>query len=123
MLQESGEGTQFVPPHRTWLFLPFMHSERLEDQQVPRLALVALGSGPRREGDVMLPCMPCLGIDHIACSCCFMMSGALAFLPFLGTCQAVHARSCFQYSFGVVSNCVVLRMCLAMITMLFTLGG
>ena len=23
-----------MPPHRTWLMVPFMHSERLEDQQV-----------------------------------------------------------------------------------------
>ena len=27
-----------MPPHRTWLMMPFMHSESLEDQQV-RFAL------------------------------------------------------------------------------------
>ena len=32
--QSSGEGERVRPAHRTWLLMPFMHSEELADQQV-----------------------------------------------------------------------------------------
>lgn len=33
-LQDSGDAAQFVMIERLWLVLPFMHSEKLHDQQV-----------------------------------------------------------------------------------------
>ena len=59
-VQASGEAAQFVPPHRTWLMVPFMHSERLEDQQVCPVSPCSFGGGPwhKQRGDT-LPCMAC----------------------------------------------------------------
>ena len=34
MVQSSGEGECVRPAHRTWLIMPFMHSEQLADQRV-----------------------------------------------------------------------------------------
>lgn len=45
-VQASGEGAKFVPPHRTWLMMPFMHSERLEDQQVRLIPPLTVAVGP-----------------------------------------------------------------------------
>ena len=33
-LQDGGEAECVRPAHRTWLIMPFMHSEQLADQQV-----------------------------------------------------------------------------------------
>lgn len=33
-VQASGEAGDFIPPHRVWLFMPYMHSESLADQEV-----------------------------------------------------------------------------------------
>ncbi|BDA49433.1 hypothetical protein COCOBI_14-0500 [Coccomyxa sp. Obi] len=32
-LVDSGEAQQIIPPHRVWLYMPYMHSEALQDQQ------------------------------------------------------------------------------------------
>ena len=34
ILQSSGDAECVRPAHRTWLVMPFMHSEQLADQQV-----------------------------------------------------------------------------------------
>ena len=35
--QESGKAGQIIPPHRVWLYMAYMHSEALQDQQVRSL--------------------------------------------------------------------------------------
>ena len=42
MLQSSGDGERVRPAHRTWLIMPFMHSERLADQQVMAIGVERL---------------------------------------------------------------------------------
>ena len=42
LLQSSGEGEHVRPAHRTWLLMPFMHSERLADQQVMAIGVECL---------------------------------------------------------------------------------
>lgn len=44
VLQTSGEGERVRPAHRTWLIMPFMHSERLADQQVKPIGVECLSS-------------------------------------------------------------------------------
>jgi len=55
-LQDSGEHKNILQPHRLWLYMPYMHSEQLLDQEVclasPGCTLVCTKS-PTVQSDVL----------------------------------------------------------------------